>query len=113
MAKVVLPLLGVTAHGSVKKSITYRDGKHGPTAARFKRPRDARSSAQIERREWLSAVAALWQGLSDEEKAEWSALAVARGLRMRGYNLFVREHRAWVGYSLDFSDRFNSFYLWL
>jgi len=99
MARVVLPLLGVTAHGTIGKSVTYRDHIYGPTVARYKKHRDFQSAAQLAQRAWFRAAATAWQALSGVDKAAWRVWAEAR-VGMLGYNLFVSEFTVAVAYQI-------------
>ena len=88
MAKVVMPLLSVEAHGTVGKAVTFRGGVGMTTAARYKRQRDARSAAQLARRALFSAAAAEWPGICDPARGVLANMAVEEYLS--GWNWYLR-----------------------
>lgn len=88
MAKVVLPLLGVEAHGTVGKAITYRARVGMTTVGRYKRQRDAQSSAQLAQRSKFQDAVAAWPEICDAAKAVLMGLASAAHLS--GWNWFVK-----------------------
>ena len=80
MAKVVLPLLGVEAHGTVGKAITYRARVGMTTAGRYKKQRDAQSSAQLAQRSKFESAVAAWPEICEAAKAVLAELAAPRYL---------------------------------
>lgn len=87
MARVILPLLGVEAHGALGRTIVYRSRRDGVTVGRYKRQRDAESAAQLVQREKFAAAAVRWAGLGDEYKGKMSVAGAMVG--MTGWNLYL------------------------
>lgn len=87
MAKVVLPLLGVKAHGTVGGAITYRGGVGLTTAARYKRQRDVQSPAQLAQRSRFSEAVTLWPLIC--QPARLVLLALAGFRHLNAWNWFL------------------------
>ena len=88
MAKVVLPLLSVEASGSVGKAITYRATGNGTTVARYKKQRDASSTAQVVQRTLFLSAVESWPEVCESARdvsAEW-----AQPLSLNAWNWFLR-----------------------
>lgn len=88
MAKVVMPLLGVEAHGTVGKAITYRARQDMTTAGRYKKQRDAGSAAQLVQRSKFQGAVAAWPVICDAAKSVLAELASAAHLN--AWNWFLR-----------------------
>lgn len=88
MAKVVLPLLGVEAHGTVGKAITYRGRVGMTTAGRYKRQRDAESVDQLAQRSKFQSAVSAWPAICDAAKAVLAELASAAHLN--AWNWFLK-----------------------
>jgi len=80
MAKVTLPLLGVSAHGMLAGQLVYRTRPEGTTAGVWKGKRDAGSPAQLAQRERFQKAKELWPYLDDETKSEFAAVVADRHL---------------------------------
>ena len=88
MAKVVLPLLGVEAHGTLGKAVTYRSPPGMTTAARYKRQRDARSAGQLAQRAKFEAAVLAWPEVCEPARQVLGELAKLRHLN--AWNWFLR-----------------------
>jgi len=80
MAKVTLPLLGVTAHGMVARQLVYRARPGMTTAGVWTGKRDAKSPAQLEQRERFEGAREVWPFLKEEVKAGFAAQVAAEHL---------------------------------
>jgi len=74
MAKVTLPLLGVTAHGMLARQLVYRARPGMTTAGVWKGKRDAESEAQLAQRERFTSAKEMWPCLDAEARAEFAAV---------------------------------------
>lgn len=83
MVKLRVPLLSLRAAGGLTRLFALR--RHAGITVLEKKPapKDARSPGQLSWRHMYQKCAYLWNALSDEEKAEWEALA--RPLHMPGF----------------------------
>lgn len=87
MAKVTLPLLGVSAHGMLAKQLVYRTRAGMTTAAVWKGKRDARSEAQLDQRRLFWCAKEIWPDVDAESKAEFAEAAAVDHLT--SWNYFV------------------------
>jgi hypothetical protein len=67
VAKVTLPLLGVSASGMLARQLVYRARAGMTTASVFKGKRDAKSEAQLARRRRFWEARAVWPHLDTEQ----------------------------------------------
>ena len=74
MAKVTLPLLGVTAHGMLARQLVYRARPGMTTAGVWKGKHDAESEAQLAQRERFTGAKEMWPCLDAEARAEFAAV---------------------------------------
>jgi hypothetical protein len=74
MAKVTLPLLGVSAHGMVARQLVYRARAGFTTAGVWKGKADAKSAAQLEQRGRFEGAKEVWPYLDAETRAQFAAL---------------------------------------
>jgi hypothetical protein len=88
MAKVVMPLLGAEAHGTVGKAVTYRARPGMTTAGRYKKQRDAESAAQLAQRAKFEGAVAAWPQVCEAARVVLTELAAARHLN--AWNWFLR-----------------------
>ena len=87
MAKVTLPLLGVSAHGMLAKQLVYRTRPEGTTASVWKGKRDAKSEAQLARRRKFWEAKEVWPFVDGEKRAEFAEAAATAHLT--AWNHFV------------------------
>jgi len=87
MAKVTLPLLGVSAHGMLARQLVYRARAGMTTAGVWKGKRDAKTEAQLARRRMFWEAKEIWPDVDPDLKAEYAAVAAARHLN--SWNYFV------------------------
>ena len=88
MAKVVVPLLGVEAHGTIGKAVTYRAHPGMATARRYKGHRDAESAAQLAQRAKFEAAVSAWPGVCDAARLVLAGLAAM--CHLNAWNWFLR-----------------------
>ncbi len=87
MAKVTLPLLGVSAHGMLARQLVYRARAGMTTAGVWKGKRDAKSEAQLARRRKFWEAKEIWPFVDGDKKAEFAEAAAAKHLH--AWNRFV------------------------
>ena len=87
MAKVTLPLLGLSAHGMLANQLVYRTRPEGTTASVWKGKRDAKSEAQLARRRLFWEAKEIWPDVDPALKAEYAAAAAVKHLT--AWNYFV------------------------
>jgi len=80
MAKVTLPLLGVSAHGMLARQLVYRGYAGYNTARVWKGKRDAKSPAQLAQRARFQDAKELWPYLDAEQRAEYAQVVADRRL---------------------------------
>lgn len=88
MAKVIMPLLGVEAHGTVGKAITYRARVGMTTVGRYKKQRDAQSAAQLAQRSKFQSAVTAWPEVCEAARLVLAELAKPRHLN--AWNWFLR-----------------------
>lgn len=109
MAKPVMPLGSLEAHGSIGKTLTFKRRKSRNSVSHYHRPGDVHSFTptmrQREIRMLRNLILIRWQNMSDEEKAPWRAMASTVGNGVSGWNMFykyafkdTRRHLGLVGY---------------
>ena len=89
MAKVTLPLLGVSAHGMLAKQLVYRTRPEGTTASVWRGKRDAKSALQLARRRKFWEAKEVWPYLSAAQKTEFAAAAAVA--RLTAWNQFLSQ----------------------
>jgi len=89
MAKVTLPLLGVSAHGMLARQLVYRTRPEGTVASVWKGKRDAKSEAQLAQRSRFRDAKQVWPHLDAETRAEFAAQAADRHLT--AWNQFLKQ----------------------
>lgn len=89
MAKTFGPLHSFSAAGTVGASLTFRRFRGATVAERTPRPPAAQSAAQAAHRQTISDAATAWRSLTETDRDEWLALAIANG--GNPYLLFARE----------------------
>ena len=87
MAKVTLPLLGVSASGMLARQLVYRARAGMTTAGVWKGKRDFQSEAQLTQRRMFWEAKEIWPFVSLALKAEYAAAAAVRHLN--SWNHFV------------------------
>ncbi len=89
MAKVTLPLLGVSAHGMLAKQLVYRTRPEGTVASVFKGKRDPQTEAQLAQRSKFRGAKEVWPHLDTETRAEFAVKAADRHLT--AWNQFLKQ----------------------
>lgn len=88
MAKVTGPLLSLSAHGSVGKTVTFVRGNSFTLARGYASHPDAKTEGQLKWRELYNNGCKLWANLSSSEKL---ALKITGAkLTMSGFNKYLR-----------------------
>lgn len=90
MAKVTLPLMGVSASGTIGDALTFGNWKGINYARERVIPANPRSTAQQAQRGLMAFVVKAWQLAPASVQNPW--LATARGTGMTGFNLFVKRN---------------------
>lgn len=90
MAKVLAPLISLSASGSVGGVLTY--GRRKGVDVVRKRPQEPRmrTVGQAEQRDKVAAAVAAWQSLTTEQKNVWRSKA--KGMGQTGYSMFVSDY---------------------
>ena len=88
MAKVILPLLGASAHGMLARQLVYRTRPEGTVAGVWKGKRDAKSEPQLTRRRKFWEAKEVWPHLDADQHAELAAAAADEHLT--AWNQFVK-----------------------
>ena len=87
MAKVTLPLLGVSASGMLANQLVYRARAGCTTAAVWKGKRDFQSAAQLAQRRMFWEAKEIWPFVGFAQRAEFAAAAAVKHLN--SWNHFV------------------------
>lgn len=87
MAKVTLPLLGVSASGMLAQQLVYRTRAGMTTAGVWKGKRDAQSEAQLAQRRKFWEAKEMWPDVDADLKAEFAEAAAVKHLH--AWNHFV------------------------
>ena len=87
MAKVTLPLLGVSAHGMLAKQLVYRTREGYTTASVFKGKRDTKSALQLAQRRKFWEAKEIWPFVDADQRAEFAAATALDHLT--AWNYFV------------------------
>lgn len=90
MAKVQLPLLGVSASGTIGDSITFGNWKGINYARQRVIPANPRTQAQVAQRETMTYVVSLYKRVPAVVAQAFELSA--RNTGMSGYNLFVKRN---------------------
>lgn len=90
MARATGPLFSVSAEGSIGNALTYTTWKGRATIKAKSIPTNPNTLAQRQARFYIKLLNTLWDTLSAEEKATWSAEALARS--MSEFNAFTSEN---------------------
>jgi hypothetical protein len=92
MAKLTGPLMSNSASGQLKKQLTYLNRPSGASVGVFSKPGSRSpftpSAAQVARRATYSEAVLIWNGFSEQKKAEYTAAAAP--LRLSGFNYFIQ-----------------------
>lgn len=95
MPKVTAPCFSLGARKTIGKLLTFQKRTSGHVAYLYKKPGDLKSFVpswkQKNQRGIIGLLTAHWQVMSAAEKKVWNDLAVSQGLRVAGYNLWLRE----------------------
>lgn len=95
MAKVKGPGLSMNATGSVAKTITYQRRDSQKILRKWCKPRDRKTSGQVNIRRWLSKGVEIWRGLLELQRQLWRDYR--DGKERQGYYAFLH---AWMIRSL-------------
>lgn len=90
MAKVTAPLLSAEAHGALGGALVFTHRAEGPVVKLWSKPTDERTAGQDAQRSIYAAAVAIWNGLSEEQKAAWAAQAAQTALT--GFNLALSHY---------------------
>lgn len=90
MAKVLLPLLGTRASGTVGDSLTFGSWKGINTVRARVIPANPRSTAQVAQRSLFSWVVKAWQFLP--APGQNGFIEAAKGSELTGFNLFSKRN---------------------
>ena len=96
MAKVIDNLLISSIRGRFKHEIIFSHNQYGPYTKQYKVPKDPQSPGQLNYR----ATMAIWvkeftKPGHSHLRTIWNDYASQHGLRMSGFNLFVRAGLNW------------------
>jgi hypothetical protein len=86
MAKVIGPLLSLSASGSVADTFTHRNTMGRAIVGKKIRTQTSRSDAQLARRAVYQGICSTWNSFTGKQKEPWIALGKARGLT--GFNAY-------------------------
>ena len=89
MVKCINPLFSNSAHGKVG-GLVYQTSICGQMCRVHVPQRKRPSQAQKDLNYAFGVAADKWRVLTEEEKQPW--IIKARGLKMTGYNLFIKEN---------------------
>ena len=98
MAKLKGPNFSIDARGKIGTGFYYSRGKSGPRSGKYFVPRNPRTESQQNNRIELQFAVLGWQGLPDIDKESWNQSAKNLGLKMSGYNYFIKEYLSWFHY---------------
>ena len=104
--KAKLPLGSSKATGSISKLLTFYQRGDKQKIRLYNKPLKPASAAQLAQREIIRERVAVWQGLSDPDKAAWNLRAKALGDPWSGYTLFMRSY---IMKFLDLDDTESSY----
>lgn len=90
MAKVTLPILGVSASGTVGDAITFGTWRGVNYARARVIPANPQTAAQTAQRSLMKWVVAFWQGLPGG--IQQTFINAAAGRKMTGFNLFTKKN---------------------
>ncbi len=90
MAKVVLPVLGVSATGTIADSVTFGTWRGVNYARARVIPANPQTAAQTAQRSLMKWVVAFWQGLPGSVQQKF--VDAAAGRKMTGFNIFVKKN---------------------
>lgn len=89
MSKIKLPLLSLSASGSISGALTFLKRIKRQIVEKKPELKDAQTAAQLDWRHMFLKVVALWHALSAAEQAEWES--AARPRHMTGYAWFISQ----------------------
>lgn len=89
MVKLTNPLFSHQAHGRIG-GIVYEGNRYCQYAKAYTPQRYKPTAAQIQQNYFFGEAADAWRDLPEEEKQEYRDRAV--GMKMSGYNLFIKEN---------------------
>ena len=89
MAKSIGPLGSNSAHGKIGP-LVFQTSRFGQQIHIHTPQRVEATESQLAQRYKFGITADAWRGLSDEEKESWNVQA--RGLKMTGFNLYIKEN---------------------
>lgn len=90
MAKLVGPLLSITASGHFKNRLTYSQRKTGAQVRLQKKQKDKITTARTGWRDHFKNAVSEWNALTTDQKNVYNVRAVS--YKITGYNLFLHEN---------------------
>ena len=103
MAKVVGPVLSISASKSLKKTVTYQRRPSGHAIYRYTKPGDRvpfiSTASQNIQRSIIGSLVAQWKLLNQSQKEEWDRKANLIGYVGTGYHYFIHMKGNLVGYT--------------
>jgi len=88
MPKLTGPLFSISAHGTMKDTITYQGSPSGPRVQLVPKHRDMFTGSQSLVRTSFLQAASQWRALDGATKTWWNTRAEGQG--MTGYNLYIK-----------------------
>lgn len=106
MAKVVAPLLAMSASGQIGKSMVFGDWRGIKYARQYVVPANPNSAAQQTSRTTFATLREMWKLLPTLGRAPWDAFATGRPFL--GLNSFIGENQRVVRGDANFQDFIGS-----
>ena len=92
MASVKGPLMSLNAKGKFGGAMVFGSWKGIPTCRQKVDPTNPNTAAQQTQRTTFTNAVASWHAQDQTTQDSWTDRAKALGLKMSGYNLYVREY---------------------
>lgn len=103
MAKTEGQLFSLRAAGSIGGVLTYQGRKGFRHTHRKSTPRNPKTAAQVADRLLFAQVVAVWQDLTDEQKAVYNAMGPDHG-NIPGFNIFISLYKSKVQHWTKFGQ---------
>lgn len=88
MTRIKGPLFSLSAHGTIKKTITFRTGRQGARAQQYQHKHYDATDAQLEQRGAYKDACDAWHTLTTDEKQQFRI--DAQPLKISGFNLYIK-----------------------
>lgn len=88
MARVIGPLMSLSASGSVANTVTFASWKGRDYARTYFIPQNPSEPKQVNVRSAMTLLVAKWQTLNEEAQTAWNEFAVS--FKMSGFNQFIK-----------------------